>query len=143
MIRGGLIAAALLLAAGFAWVNLAQADPARWHIDPTSGATTGRPNEARATVETGLPPAEALAALASAAGAEPRTRVLAGAPEEGLVTFEQRSRLVGFPDYVSVRAEPAGQGARVTLWSRSRYGYGDMGVNRARLERWTAALPAG
>ncbi|MFD1808937.1 DUF1499 domain-containing protein [Gemmobacter lanyuensis] len=26
------------------------------------------------------------------------------------------------------------------LWSRARFGYSDFGVNRARAERWLAAL---
>jgi hypothetical protein len=143
VIRAGLIAAAVLVAAGFAWVNLAPSDPARWHVDPTGGASTGRPNEARMVVATSLSPEAALAALTQAATAEPRVTVLAGGPAEGLVTYVQRSRIVGFPDYVSVRAEADGQGARLTFWSRSRFGHGDMGVNRARLERWTAALPGG
>lgn len=144
---------ALLLvatAAGAAWVRLAPDDPALWHVDPLSGASTGRPNEARI-----LPPGAAGEGIASpvfamtpealmrrfdaAALADARVTRLAGAPEALFATYVQRSAIFGWPDYVSVRAVEAEGGAALAVWSRSRYGYSDMGVNRARVERWLAA----
>ena len=55
----------------------------------------------------------------------------------------QRSRVIGFPDAISVSARPDGKGSRLSIWSRSRYGQYDFGVNRARVERWLAALNLG
>jgi len=47
--------------------------------------------------------------------------------------------MFGWPDYISVRAVAVEGGAALAVWSRSRYGYSDMGVNRARVGRWLAA----
>jgi uncharacterized protein (DUF1499 family) len=52
-----------------------------------------------------------------------------------------RSSVLNFPDLVTVEAMAAGQDAStLLLYSRSVYGYSDMGVNRARLVTWLAAL---
>lgn len=120
--------------------------PSDWHVDPLAAERTGRPNawllalggDAPPVASTD-PPAAVLARLDAAAMAEPGVERLAGSPGEGLVTWVQRSRAMGFPDAVSIRAAPAGDGSIVTVFSRSRYGYSDMGVNRARVERWLAA----
>lgn len=145
------LAAALLLAvlAAGAWVRLAPDDPARWHVDPAAAEGTGRPNEALLrgsdAPRLAMAPAEALARLDAVAMAEPRVSRLAGDPADGFVTYVQRSALWGFPDYVSVRAVAEEGGARLSIWSRSRHGYSDLGVNAARVDRWLAALgaPAG
>lgn len=53
----------------------------------------------------------------------------------------QFSRLMRYPDTVTVKFIALGEGqSTVLLYSRSHYGYGDMGVNKARVERWLAAL---
>jgi uncharacterized protein (DUF1499 family) len=55
--------------------------------------------------------------------------------------YIQRSRLMGFPDTIVVRffERPAGQ-STLALYSRSQLGKGDLGVNRARIERWLEKL---
>jgi uncharacterized protein (DUF1499 family) len=58
-----------------------------------------------------------------------------------MITYVQRSRIIGFPDYITVKAVPMETGlpeagAGLIVYSRSRYGYGDFGVNRARVEAW-------
>ena len=63
-------------------------------------------------------------------------------PEAGRATYVDRSRVLGFPDYVSVKAVSEGDGARFSAYSRLRFGQDDFGVNRARLEDWTARLRA-
>ncbi len=60
----------------------------------------------------------------------------------------QRSRVFGFPDYLTVKAvavdSNAGEGgAGLIIWSRARYGRSDFGVNQARVEAWLAALDRG
>lgn len=149
------LAAALILAlaAGYAVVNLAGHDPARWHVDPATIALRGTPNEwlaappgataATPHMETRPrpePPERLLARFDAVARAAPRTRAIAGSVAEGMVTYVQRSRLIGFPDYITASAVPADDGAALIVYSRSRYGRGDFGVNRARVEAWLAAL---
>ena len=80
--------------------------------------------------------------LDAAALAEPRTTRIAGDPADGFATYVQRSALWGFPDIVSARAVADADGARLALWSRSRFGYSDLGVNAARVARWRAAVDA-
>ena len=61
--------------------------------------------------------------------------------EDGLAaTYVQTSALLAFPDYISVKAVPVGDGAGLVIWSRSRFGKSDLGVNRERIEEWLAKL---
>lgn len=143
MIRTVVIGAVALAAAGALWVRLAPSDPARFHVDPLAAARSKTPNDAMLTLSESpmfdRAPAALLDALETVALAEPRTSVLAR--EGDGVTFIQRSRAMGFPDYISVRAVSLCQRqTMLTIWSRSRFGYSDMGVNAARIERWMAAL---
>ena len=75
-----------------------------------------------------------MARIDAIARATPRTTVLAGSVAEGRITYVTRSRLWGFPDYTTVERS----GDRITLFGRLRFGRGDMGVNRARIEGWLA-----
>ena len=140
------LAGGLVLAA---WIRLAPHDPARWHEDP---ALVSRPKsqnyhlirlvggDAIAPIYATAPNvlAQTLDGIARADGAT----LLAGSVASGHMTYVSRSRIVGFPDYTSVRVERAGAGATFAAFARARFGHSDMGVNRARLERWQAALDA-
>jgi len=86
------------------------------------------------------PPAELLARLRTIALAEPDTRELAGAPDDG-ARFLQHTRLMRFPDTIDVEVFPAGENrSTLAVYSRSLLGRRDFGVNRARVTRWLAAL---
>lgn len=141
----GLLLIAVLLAVS--WVRLAPHDIARWHLDPRMVARPDTPNFHLLRMADGDAPAplfdmppDALArqidAIAKAQGAT----MLAGRVSEGHMTYLTRSRLMGFPDYTSVLIEPAGNGSMLTAFARARFGYSDMGANRARLQAWLAAL---
>jgi len=137
---------------GLLMVRSAGHDPDLWHIDPADAVRSGKPNEALAAplgatrVEPDLvlpltprPTGELLATLDAVARAEPRVEMVAGGIATGHVTYVQRSAIIGFPDYISVSSIETPTGNGLVLWSRSRYGYSDLGVNRARLERWLEA----
>ncbi|MGF1446082.1 MAG: DUF1499 domain-containing protein [Pikeienuella sp.] len=128
-------------------------DPVRWHIDPLTAARTGKPNDYlvapkgmaaarldRVTASVAGTPEALAGRLHEAALAEPRVEVVAGGPATGFTTYVQRSAIFGFPDYVSVRAITVTDGAALAIWSRSRFGYSDLGVNKARVERWLSAV---
>lgn len=68
--------------------------------------------------------------------ATPRTSMLAGDPVAQFVTYVTRSKLWGFPDYTTVEQ----LGSEITLLGRSRFGRKDLGVNKARIKGWIAAL---
>ncbi|MEH7827017.1 DUF1499 domain-containing protein [Gemmobacter denitrificans] len=131
-----------------AFVRLAPLDPGVWHVSLENVRRSGKPNDIRIRPEGGdiaapvfaMTPELLAERIASIALGEPRTRLLAGSPAEGRMTFVQRSALWGFPDLVTVETLPAPGGSTFRLWSRSRFGYSDLGVNRARAERWLQAL---
>ena len=77
-------------------------------------------------------------ALHSIILASPRTELVAGSPDEGRVTYVTRSKWMGFPDYTTLQLVEN----KVELWARLRFGQADMGVNKARVEGWLAALEA-
>jgi uncharacterized protein (DUF1499 family) len=147
-----MVLAALLvlgLMALAAYVRLAPSEPARWHVDPTVAPRPGkagwlvRPTGGDAAWPVfAQPPTKALAALHEIALATPRTRLLAGSPQEGRITYVTRSRLWGFPDFTTVQVLPAEGGATFAALARLRFGQSDTGVNRARLDAWQAALRA-
>ncbi len=140
------LGALVVLVVGFGlYVRLAPSDVARWHVAlgdtaaPDCTLRVGR-GDARASCLRNEPPTEALARLDAVAMATPRTTRLAGSPEEGRITWVTRSALWGFPDYTTAEARPEGQGARIDLHARLRFGGEDMGVNAARLTDWLARL---
>ena len=139
--KTGLLLIVLALIGAAAWVRLAPSDAARWHRDPTQ-AHSGAGSHV-APLELPLPPAEARAALDAVAMAEPRTALLAGSAAEGRITWISRSRLWGFPDYTTAAALPEGQGSRLVVHVRLRFGQSDLGVNAARVSRWLDAVAAG
>ncbi|WP_055086918.1 DUF1499 domain-containing protein [Jannaschia donghaensis] len=136
-----------VVVAGLGYIRLAPMEAEAWHLDPTTATRTGKPNDylvadggdRPAIVLPGTPEA-VLNRLDAVAMAEAGVTRLAGSPAEGLVTYVQRTRLMGYPDAISVSAVPDDGGARLSIYSRSRYGQADLGVNKARVERWLAAL---
>ena len=98
------------------------------------------PNGDRPEIASDAAPVDLLSRLDAVAMAEPGVTRLAGSAAEGRVTYVQRSRLMSYPDAISVSAVPEGAGSRLSIYSRSRFGVSDMGVNAARVDRWLAAL---
>ena len=55
--------------------------------------------------------------------------------------FVQRTKLMRFPDSITVRFLPLDEGkSTIAVFSRSHYGRKDFGVNRERVEAWLDAL---
>jgi uncharacterized protein (DUF1499 family) len=78
--------------------------------------------------------------LRAVALAEPRTVELFTSDPDRL-RFVQRSFLMRYPDVVDALLSARGDDAStLALYSRSAVGRSDLGVNRARLERWMEAL---
>jgi len=142
------------LAVGGAIAIRRQSDnPADWHLDPLTAPTPSTPNSYRvapagesidrdADAPTfSVSVAELAAAFDTVALGDDRVDVLAGSAPDGFVTYVQRSAFFAFPDYVSVRfIEADGGGSTLAVFSRSRYGKGDLGVNGKRVVRWLEPL---
>lgn len=130
------------------YIRLAPSSVERWHIDPTGPAA--RTGEGRFLVRDGAdrdsptvtqPPHDTLEKFAEIVLASPRTDLVAGAPGTGRMTFISRSKLFGLPDYTTVQAVIADDGAtKLVVYARLRFGRRDMGVNRARVLSWLKQL---
>jgi uncharacterized protein (DUF1499 family) len=91
--------------------------------------------------EYALSAADLRAAFTKVITAEPRLTAVAS--DDAMLTdrYIQRSALMRYPDTIVVRFFDLPEGrATLALYSRSQLGHGDMGVNRARIERWLAKL---
>jgi hypothetical protein len=140
----GIIAALGLLA----WIRLAPVDVATWNAplptdtrilegacaDGVTSLTTISGGRSSCTLSD--PPQRILARLDAVAMASPRTIRIAGSPEEGRITWETRSKLIGFPDYTTAQVTETSGMTRLDIIARQRFGAGDMGVNAARLKDW-------
>lgn len=75
--------------------------------------------------------------------AEPNTEKLGATEIDGdnQLDFVQFSKMIGFPDTITVRFMAAGDGhSTVAMYSRSHYGIRDFGVNRKRVQSWIHLL---
>ena len=87
-----------------------------------------------------VPPERLFETMKALAVTFPRTWLLADWPELLQAQWVERSALLGFPDLIVAQAVPREGGSGLLLFSRSRYGWSDMGVNRRRVESWIAGL---
>ena len=129
-------------------------DPEVWHKDPITVATSETPNSfrmapagsTRERIDLVSPvysePAVVMAQAFDEFALQQRATVrIAGLPPELMMTYVQRSEALKFPDYISVKFIDLGDGtSTIAIYSRARYGYADMGVNQARVERWVKTL---
>ena len=149
MLKNALIGVGLIAAFGVAYVRYAPLYPNQWHVDPATVERTGKPNDFLMAGGGDQPPAvfaadvvTVAAALDAVVASEPATFVMAGAASDGFVTYVQRSKLMGFPDMISITIQPVEGGTMMNAYARARDGHSDLGVNAARMTRWIAALEA-
>ncbi len=137
-------------AASIAIVRTLGHDVERWHVDPQTAPDPSTPNWYR-VVPDGENPAsvynvsaeELSRAFDRVVGNQSSIELLKDDRSSGgSVTWVQRSALFGFPDYISVRFLPLEDGAKSTLavFSRSRLGQSDLGVNEKRVTAWLTGL---
>ena len=150
MIRKTAINTAWLLlmvaVSGLVYIRLAPDDVALVHVAPPKGATPDAPvigtGAALFVADFTTPPQQMWELVQQVILSTPRTKYLAGSPEDGMITYVTRSLVFGFPDYTTVTVTQNEQGSRVTLFGRLRYGRSDFGVNAKRLRGWVKALEA-
>ena len=72
---------------------------------------------------------------------QPRLETKPSADEGTYYELTQRSAVFGFPDNISAVLVPLGRAqSTLAIYSRSTYGYSDLGVNKARVKGWIEAL---
>lgn len=121
------------------------------HVDPASVEPPTSPNfvlrrgDGAASLTAPLDQtADELAAVIAREGGV----LLAGDLQQGHATYVFRSRIMGFPDVVSIRLSDLGARERIAegavteieIFGRALLGYSDFGVNRARVDRLLSAL---
>lgn len=131
-----LILAVAVAAALVAHIRLAPSDAGRWHRMPDTVEARDLRGGAMRVVDGD---AQALERLDAIIMETPRTTRLAGGVGEGMVTYVTRSRVMGFPDYTTVRLRDG----KLELFGRLRFGGSDLGVNAARLDGWLQRLGQG
>jgi uncharacterized protein (DUF1499 family) len=119
-----------------------------WHIDPEGAAWTDKRNNFKVSPEGddkvhkslvfGMSAAELMTNFQKMALEQPDT-VLLG-ERDGFATFVQRTKLMQYPDYISVKAVDVEGGSALFINSRSRFGYSDGGLNKKRILSWLKKL---
>lgn len=69
-----------------------------------------------------------------------RTWILGSWPERRQAQWVERSPRANFPDIITAECVTTPAGTSLFLYSRSLFGYSDLGVNAKRVARWLAAL---
>jgi uncharacterized protein (DUF1499 family) len=72
---------------------------------------------------------------------QPRTTLVSAEPERRRLVLVQRSRIFRFPDTITIQVFdlPDG-GSTLAIYSASKYGRSDLGVNKARVTEWLALI---
>lgn len=128
------LAVALIL-----WLRFSPLDRDVWHVDPAVSDAGGEDGVRFVGLDAPRYPADAeevLETFAAIAREEPRTRVLEGAVDEGLMTFVARSPVLGLPDLITVKAVNEGAATKLSIVARPRYALSDAEANADRLDRW-------
>lgn len=138
-------------------IRTAEHDVALWHVDPLTAESPLTPNFYRVAPagstdqKADLPSPIYTGDIAAIAQAfdtfvltQRDTIRIAGSVEELWLTYVQRTPRLKMPDYVSVKFVPMETPEKVgiVVFSRSRYGNGDMGANQTRIETWIKSLDA-
>jgi uncharacterized protein (DUF1499 family) len=72
---------------------------------------------------------------------QPRTELVLSDPDKQQFTYRVKTALIHFPDDVTVRFIPLDdKRSTLAIYSRSHYGYSDLGENRRRIEDWLREL---
>ena len=114
-------------------------------LPPSPNTCLAAPPGAHPGAHVTVPPlpvdaATAWGVLRTLGGRFPRTTLMAEWPERRQAQWVQRSALLRFPDLINAELRPGPAGCGLFLYSRSLFGWSDLGVNRRRVAAWLAAL---
>ena len=133
-----IIILALLLLGQWAYMRFAPASPAKFHrtLDVSTAGDTEYWEGYLAARQIAGAPETVLSALQDIALGTERTVLFAGSLDEGMLTFQTRTKVLGIPDYTTITI----QDDLVVIYARLRFSYYDQGVNKARVLTWLDAL---
>ena len=68
---------------------------------------------------------------------QPRTKLIEYNNKKHYYFYEQRSKVFKFTDYITVQIIPINENeSSLAIYSQSKYGYYDFGINQKRIENW-------
>ena len=125
-----------------AYVRFAPVNIDGVHQDPATAASSGKPNEYHMTSPMfDLGASELIQLVDDFVLTQPRVKRIAGTVGEGMITYVQRTKIISYPDYITIKAISAGaKQSQLEIFSRSRFGYSDWGVNKGRIKAWLLQL---
>lgn len=128
-------------------------DAAVWHVDPLTAPKPETPNSYRVAPADTAADADAVAPVFQIPASDLATQfdriarsdgnvdVVGGSASSGFVTYVQTSTLFAFPDYISVKFIAVdATTSTLAVFSRSRLGQSDLGVNKKRVTSWLDQL---
>ena len=118
-----------------------KASPNQYLIAPDGATPRAKPDSESPVF--GVAPDQLRDAFLAVTSEAPRTKLLNQSADGLRLSLVQRSAVLRFPDYIDVSILPAavdGDGSTIAIYSRSRFGYSDLGVNQRRVEEWMTAL---
>ncbi len=86
----------------------------------------------------GVQPAALLAAFKAVGLKAERTGLIRESDTQ--IELCQKSALFKFPDFITAEAVESDGGSALCIYSRSKVGYSDLGVNAKRITGWLSAL---
>ena len=136
----------LILIIVLCYIRFARPNESNWHVDPELVSRNDLRNSFLINSKSSnffhyAVPVKELYQELYTIFEEDRCQRVFGDIEDGLITFVCRSRLFGFPDYVSIRfREPETGVSTLSVFSRSRFGIYDFGKNKKRVNNWLQQL---
>ncbi|MDX2142362.1 MAG: DUF1499 domain-containing protein [Rhodospirillaceae bacterium] len=111
--------------------------PNKYLIAP-AGTTTAKADETAPSFA--MPVADLKIKFLAMVAAQPNVEKLWESPDGLKFQYVQRTPIMRWPDIIDVQLLAQDGGSTLALYSRSVYGYSDMGVNKARVTAWVAGL---
>jgi hypothetical protein len=138
----------LILIIVLCYIRFAKPNESNWHVDPELVSRNDLRNSFLFNSKSSnffhyAVPVKELYLELDTIFEEDKCQRVFGDIDDGLITFVCRSRLFGFPDYVSISfREPETGVSTLSVFSRSRFGIYDFGKNKKRVTKWLQQLKA-
>ncbi len=132
-----------------AYVRFVPSPPDVWHVDPQTVKKQRKrnvflmqpDNERSKSPEFEVDALTLARALDAYILSGENANNLAGSPDDLFVTYVVRTRLIGYPDYISIKFIELLDGrSTFAIYSRSRFGRNDLSVNKKRVMGWLNEL---
>ena len=129
-----------------AYIKLSKVEQSIWHLDPDSITNVNINNSfllnyANKGTKTFNLEVNALFNILNNIIINDNCEKVFGDINLGLITYVCRSKVFGFPDYVSINFKNLDiNKSSLSIFSRSRFGRNDFGKNKQRIQKWLTEL---